>query len=110
MEEKFKEHLLFKPENLNLPHFILKPLGTGVSFVHKWMEFLRYLLDRAKVGVVIMEGWELLIPPPVATPIASSPLKVYYRPIAVPVASTANLNTTCSVVHTQFATQGDLSF
>lgn len=80
LDDKFKEHLLFKPERMNLPHFVVKPMGTGVGFVHKWIEFLRYLLDRSKVGVVILESVELLIPPPATTPVASSPLKVYYRP------------------------------
>lgn len=109
MDDKFKEHLLFKPERMNLPHFVVKPMGTGVGFVHKWIEFLRYLLDRSKVGVVILESVELLIPPPATTPVASSPLKVYYRPnrVLVPRVPAAGPS---MVNHTgQQAPQGDLS-
>ncbi|KAG0605194.1 hypothetical protein M758_9G038700 [Ceratodon purpureus] len=101
LEEKFKEHLLFRPEEMRLPHFVLLPLGTGASSAHKWTEFLGYLSTNQKLAVVILEGWQLLMPPPPTIPIAGTPLRVYYRPYSVPVSRVTNLNATPSLVYTQ---------
>ena len=110
MEDRFKEYLIFKPETMNLPHLVLKPMGTAINFVHKWIEFLRYLFERQKVAMVILEGWELLLPPPTSAPVASSLLKAYYRPCSVPLARTNNFNAGPSLIqHTGHASPGDLS-
>lgn len=102
-----KEFLLFDSNGLN--RFILKPLGNTPRFVHKWLEFNRYLLEQAKVAVIRLDEWELFIPPPNATPMANLCISVYYRPKSRP---TAALNSTANATH--FAgyapqAQGDLS-
>jgi len=60
--------------------FILKPLGNSAKFVHRWKEFVSYILAQAKVAVIKLDEWELFIPPPTCIPSATTCINVYYRP------------------------------
>lgn len=102
-----KEHLLFDSNGLN--RFILKPLGNSARFIHKWLEFNRYLLEQAKVAVIKLDEWELFIPPPSCNPVANLCINVYYRPKAPPAAVNSSADVPHSVGHASQAQGKHLS-
>lgn len=77
LEGAFKEAFIFNP--CGMGHFVLRPLGTTANLVHKWIEFNTYLRNQAKVGVVLLQDWELFILPPKSIPVADLSAEVYYR-------------------------------
>lgn len=77
LEGAFKEAFIFN--SCGMGHFVLRPLGTTANLVHKWIEFNTYLRNQAKVGVVLLQDWELFILPPKSIPVADLSAEVYYR-------------------------------